>query len=337
MRLSLSWIMNRDMAKKAVKTQFFYQYCFKMIFLAACFLVPILLSKAEIYMFVFGIPVVLICIVFAINNFATVSYLPKHFDANYKAEFFDDYFLIEGKLYRRIYQYTQVRKVLNTKKYVVLLANYETVIIPKTVFESEEQIAFFKTYVFQMKKRGSLEKKEQDDTTNEKTYMYKVRISNTPENYEEMVKYFPEIFIGKLIGFMGIVLMCCIVFMLLFKPYWYVVLALAIILIIAVIIILKIGAAKIGKILFEYKQKRNVRENPRYYTYEFYENYLIRRSGQGVWKIYYAQIDKVTLAEKNIYLIYNRLIFSLNKNECGDDLVGFLKEVKKVEKHNENA
>ena len=156
MKLSVSWSMNRTMAIRINSLQVWYHEFWR--FLKGCFFLELTLwmTHAEIYRIGFGAIPRALLIYFFLVGFNTRTWPKKNQEVSYKADFFDDEFVITGGGYKRTCFYNCVRKVIINRKYLILITDHEGVIIPIEMFESKSDIQKLRRRMKNGRKKNSV-------------------------------------------------------------------------------------------------------------------------------------------------------------------------------------
>lgn len=145
----LSWQMDRRLAQKLIKKQYFRYYFLKyfvgwVLLAESLVFVLIPLNNRTLFLYIFAAVMVgtFVWIYYYINMIPD-----KDFQATYKAEFYDDNFVITGKRYTRTYTYEQIDKLVEEGRDIYLLTSKEGIIIPLRAFEKIEQREAFIAYM----------------------------------------------------------------------------------------------------------------------------------------------------------------------------------------------
>lgn len=157
MRYELVWEMNRKLAKRLVRKQFFRYRFLKYVTGWTLLIEGILMCCLPLKFSFLSCCVYLVCffwIAICIYVLHCCAMYPKSgFLAQYRAEFYDRFFIVSGKNYQRKYAYKDVDKCILRKGDIFFLTREEGVVLPESVWKSTLERETFWEFVRKAKSK----------------------------------------------------------------------------------------------------------------------------------------------------------------------------------------
>ena len=97
---------------------------------------------------------------------------------------------------------------------------------------------------------------------------------------------------------------------------------------------LKINLKTYIKNIYESEQKKSQIDSK--YCNEFYDNYFVRSSEHITRKIEYSKLKKIIETDDDFYLLYDNMIFIIQKSKCDSKTIDFIREKAKSTLKNKN-